>query len=392
MEKEKSRIFIASGTKALRLAQTLRDALNMNDSEAVLWNEANIAKEPLTRDIAVTYDFAVFILSREDVVLKKTDDDMLRQVRDNCIYEFGVFMNCLGLKRCFLITSAMSDFLPLDLRATQVNLIEEPADLQDFSACKEAVRTVSEQIKAKILHAGKAYRGGQLPIIELKEVMRREMLKTDGGRLEEGAVVVIDKQPLESFSDAQQVKDNLDKGIWYYFYFMAKEDGAQKICKLLQMILVADLYKDKKNGKGESFEDRREVLIQNKGLILKSLSEIWQRETLNICFVDEEPTFQFRLHNASSSTEAKAYLRYDNGFVEWAQGVNAQSIYNYVSRFGLPQKDGIFRSSVFFNLMDSKAEHFRATLNSGLKRHFPEIDEEVKKMCYGEEAYNQIKS
>ncbi len=383
MEKEKSKIFIASGGRSLGLAQAMREALGTDYSEASIWNVESEGRIPITRQAVRDYDFAVIILTREDLTLKEGAHDVLRQVRDNCIYELGFLMNELGLSRCFLISGATSDTLPVDIRNIQYTLIQEPPDLQDLGACAEAVRTASEEIKKAIQGNGKLIRGKSLPVLAPAEIMKRERPTGYGGQLEEGFVVISDSHPLESTDFAMQIKGNLDNGVRYVYFFPASEDGAQRICWLLQMILVADLYKE--SGQAESFPDRGEAIKRNREFILKNIEVIYLQESLQIYFTPTEPALQFRIHNASSVTNAKAYFRYGDGFVEYAEGGDATSIWHYIKLSTKPQQPrAIFRSSDYYDLQSEEAQGFRASLDRELKRHFTEINEEVKKFCYGE--------
>src|SRR5262245_33458464 len=96
---KKSRIFIASSGRTLVLAEKLRDELQTEFCEAVLWSEEGRRQsgatiiEMLERS-AETYAFAVIILARDDVMVKETGGTL--KARDNCVFEAGLFIKALG--------------------------------------------------------------------------------------------------------------------------------------------------------------------------------------------------------------------------------------------------------------------------------------------------------
>src|SRR5512140_2693377 len=115
---DRSRIFIASSGRTLLLAEKLRDALQSDFCDATLWTQEG-QSEPSAVIIEMLekatrrYDFAVVILSRDDVMTKETGDRL--KARDNCIFEAGLFMAALGRERCFLVNSVEQRDLPSDL-------------------------------------------------------------------------------------------------------------------------------------------------------------------------------------------------------------------------------------------------------------------------------------
>ena len=83
---DKSRVFIASSSRALTLAQKLGEELDATPfCEATLWTKAS---EGLAATIietlehaSATYDFAVIVLAKADVMVK--DEGELLKARDN---------------------------------------------------------------------------------------------------------------------------------------------------------------------------------------------------------------------------------------------------------------------------------------------------------------------
>jgi predicted nucleotide-binding protein len=103
MEQKKSKIFIGASEKGQVLAEQLQILLS-TESEAVLWSEESKGKISLKvldmlNEITRDCDFAVIILTRDDVIFEAGSDHAQRQARDNCIYEAGLFRGALKKDR-----------------------------------------------------------------------------------------------------------------------------------------------------------------------------------------------------------------------------------------------------------------------------------------------------
>ena len=113
------RIFLGSSAERLAIAQDVKALLDEEQGfETDLWKHDVFAPSnyPLDGllDRAKTSDFAAFILYPEDTVRKR--GKQTRGVRDNVLFELGVFMGALGRKRCFaLVPKGSAPGLPTDL-------------------------------------------------------------------------------------------------------------------------------------------------------------------------------------------------------------------------------------------------------------------------------------
>src|SRR5690348_8601538 len=100
MEKMRPRIFIGSSTEAKLLASALKAAL-ATYFDARLWAEDIFEPSDVTMDAllraADTSDFALLIFSPDDIVLMR--DSLMSAVRDNVLFELGLFAGRLGRKR-----------------------------------------------------------------------------------------------------------------------------------------------------------------------------------------------------------------------------------------------------------------------------------------------------
>jgi hypothetical protein len=100
----KPRIFIGSSSENLLYAYALQSQLK-NSAEVTLWNqgffELNAGYlEGLIKGLK-DCDFGIFIFAPDDVLTIR--DETLASVRDNVLFEFGLFMGGLGRERVFFI-------------------------------------------------------------------------------------------------------------------------------------------------------------------------------------------------------------------------------------------------------------------------------------------------
>jgi Predicted nucleotide-binding protein containing TIR-like domain len=118
------RIFIGSSTKGLDIAELAQTELT-NDGEPELWTNG-IFRSPYVpienlMSAVEKYHFALFILLPEDPLTIKDLDTL--SVRDNVLFELGLFMGRLGRDRNFFIS-------PRESNKTQLHL---PSDLSGIT-------------------------------------------------------------------------------------------------------------------------------------------------------------------------------------------------------------------------------------------------------------------
>jgi predicted nucleotide-binding protein len=117
----KPRIFIGSSTEGVRIADAAQSVLDPHYAHAEVWNNSifssiNVPLETLMESV-LTYDFALFILQPVDEV--NVRGVQTRSIRDNVIFELGLFLGKLGRKRVFFIAPSSAKMeelhLPSDL-------------------------------------------------------------------------------------------------------------------------------------------------------------------------------------------------------------------------------------------------------------------------------------
>lgn len=99
----KPRIFIASSVESLDVA----DAINVNldhQAEVTVWkNGFRLSTSNIDSLVekASTVDFAIFVFTPDDVT--RIRDQEKHVVRDNVLFELGLFVGTLGKQRCFIL-------------------------------------------------------------------------------------------------------------------------------------------------------------------------------------------------------------------------------------------------------------------------------------------------
>ncbi|HEU4962720.1 MAG TPA: nucleotide-binding protein [Bacilli bacterium] len=129
--KKKPKLFIGSSVEGLSLAEGMKLNL-MHDFNSVIWNEGVFRGGSLgildLLNAVKAFDFAAFVFSPDDKVTRPTRNQEHNTVRDNVIFECGLFMGQLGLERTFFVVPSGDKSLVLPTDLTGVNPIEYEAD------------------------------------------------------------------------------------------------------------------------------------------------------------------------------------------------------------------------------------------------------------------------
>jgi predicted nucleotide-binding protein len=145
----KPRVFVGSSGESLRYAYAVKKTLTALGVDVTVWQEdvfkvSSYALESLFQ-AAWAHDFAVFIFADDDVVIKRKHRQ--KAVRDNVLFELGLFMGRLGRERTFVATPKGVDLaLPSDLAGWTVARYN-PALKSAVAAMKGASRQICEAIR-----------------------------------------------------------------------------------------------------------------------------------------------------------------------------------------------------------------------------------------------------
>jgi hypothetical protein len=112
------RLFIGSSAEAVDIAYAIQENLDF-DAETTVWSQAFFQPSQSTLHDLVhaldRFDFAAFVFASDDVIEMR--GRVQPAVRDNVIFELGLFFGALGVSRCFLIMPRDTErpHLPTDL-------------------------------------------------------------------------------------------------------------------------------------------------------------------------------------------------------------------------------------------------------------------------------------
>jgi hypothetical protein len=149
----KPRLFIASSSESLAIADSIQVSLD-HDSEVTVWKNgfglsSNIIDNLL--ELARGVDFAVFVFTPDD--LTKMRGEEMRTVRDNVLFELGLFIGTLTKERCIIVSPRGEEvYLPTDLLG--VTSADFEANRTD-SNLEAAVNAPCTKIRNHMLNLGK---------------------------------------------------------------------------------------------------------------------------------------------------------------------------------------------------------------------------------------------
>lgn len=128
----KPRMFIGSSVDHLDLAYAVQEGLE-HDVEATVWSQgafdlSRTAMASLIDELDES-DFGCFVLAPSDVTEIK--DSTKKTVRDNVIFELGLFIGRLGPERCFMIVPRGVEDLHLPTDLLGITPATFDADRQD---------------------------------------------------------------------------------------------------------------------------------------------------------------------------------------------------------------------------------------------------------------------
>lgn len=114
----KPRLFIGSSTEALDIAYVIQENLAY-DSNPTVWTQgifelSNNTLDDLLKALS-NFDFGIFVFKPDDISVIR--NNKLSTVRDNVIFELGLFIGKLGKQRVFFVLPDSTDnfHLPTDL-------------------------------------------------------------------------------------------------------------------------------------------------------------------------------------------------------------------------------------------------------------------------------------
>ena len=150
----KPRLFIASSAESLPIAEAVNVNLD-HDFEVTIWKNGTFKLSSSTIDDLVekssTVDFALFIFAPDDITSIRSRKEHV--VRDNVIFEMGLFVGAIGKSRSFILKPRNvemhlpTDLLgvtPADYEATRSSVTHTRNARSQF--CQGCSRKISEEM------------------------------------------------------------------------------------------------------------------------------------------------------------------------------------------------------------------------------------------------------
>ncbi|AOE82009.1 hypothetical protein A7318_26465 [Pseudomonas lurida] len=277
----KPRIFLASSVEGLNVANAINESLDY-DAEIVHWKDG-FSLTSYTIDALMeksrTVDFAIFVFTPDDVSVIRAKSHIV--VRDNVLFELGLFIGSLTKERCFVIKPRGVDLhFPTDLLGLTPadfdgnrsdNDLTQAVNAPCSKVRKEIARLglASEDvtiIKARTKKTGFDYKIGAPELRLLLEVFERGLHSVEGvasGELFSGT------NPKEFYSIAVVKLERLGliqksiraDNMYEYYTYSVTADGLDYILENETAIKAATAQKPlKKNVKSaavdfDSFDD-----------------------------------------------------------------------------------------------------------------------------------------
>jgi predicted nucleotide-binding protein len=151
-----SYVFIGSSSAALPLSRKIKEKLeSAGDIIATVWDEKPLGRGGIVLDELLLYvnsfDFAVLVLSADDLTSRERDGEATPSPRDNVIFELGLFMGVRGRRRIFPVVAARSIEalkIPTDLSGYIVPGLD-PDRGDDETYLTEQIGKISQDIKSE---------------------------------------------------------------------------------------------------------------------------------------------------------------------------------------------------------------------------------------------------
>lgn len=143
----KPKIFIGSSVETRKIAYAIQENLEY-DAECTVWTQgvfelSTTALSSLIRQVHLT-DFAIFVFGPDDVTQIRKQEKST--VRDNVIFETGLFIGGIGVERVYFVSPSDNSDLHLPSDLLGISSGRYDSSRQDYTA---ALGTFSNQVRKK---------------------------------------------------------------------------------------------------------------------------------------------------------------------------------------------------------------------------------------------------
>lgn len=145
----KPRVFIASSVEGLPIAEAINANLD-HETFPTLWKDGTFHLGSHSLDDLVRkssqVDFSIFVFTPDDVATIRQKEALT--VRDNVLFELGLFIGAIGKERCFMVKPRGTDMhLPSDLLGiTAADYATDRGDSDWFSALNAPCAKIKSEI------------------------------------------------------------------------------------------------------------------------------------------------------------------------------------------------------------------------------------------------------
>lgn len=147
----KTRIFIGSSKEGLKEANYVKSRLEKDNFEVFIWNDDIFKPNKNTLEtllnVASLFDFGIMIATKDDFT--ESRDDIFETVRDNVVFEFGLFLGRLGENRAFALQESGAK-LPSDLLGITIPRFEKSDDYFSNQKFNKEIDNIIQIIDEKI--------------------------------------------------------------------------------------------------------------------------------------------------------------------------------------------------------------------------------------------------
>ena len=149
----KSELFIASSVEGLDVAYAIQTLLQY-DAECTVWDQGVFEPSSYTVKDLLTMlsrmDYGIFVFSAADDLVIRGEKE--KAVRDNVLFELGMFMGVLGQSNCFIVMPNNDGDIHIPTDLIGINLLKYDNNRRDGNinaALGPAVNEIRRVIKGK---------------------------------------------------------------------------------------------------------------------------------------------------------------------------------------------------------------------------------------------------
>lgn len=229
----KPRLFIGSSVEGLSVAYAIQENLKFT-SENTVWDQGvfNLSEMSLESLLTLldTCDFGVFVFTPDDHIKIRGKKDLT--VRDNVLFELGLFIGRLGRQRCFIIIPDNKEFhLPTDLMGVTPAKYEATRTDNNLQA---GTGSASHKIREIITKLGSTSKAKEEPEIKSQTV-----------------IDVVDENKAEDWFELLYIKKEYDLAITSLKKKIRYEKNLDSKVLLRGNICYAEFQKNAQQGKTE---------------------------------------------------------------------------------------------------------------------------------------------